>query len=103
MELLDTLQDNRDWYQNAIPQSPSPPHTRPGDRFHFELTLEEDGETDTEKESGSVEEEEEEEEEEEHREENKNNQSQTLCTQDPQSPQHGGERSGQEELGPSDT
>ncbi|XP_031433186.1 cAMP-specific 3',5'-cyclic phosphodiesterase 4D-like isoform X1 [Clupea harengus] len=102
-ELLDTLQDNRDWYQNAIPQSPSPPHTRPGDRFHFELTLEEDGETDTEKESGSVEEEEEEEEEEEHREENKNNQSQTLCTQDPQSPQHGGERSGQEELGPSDT
>ncbi|XP_048114545.1 cAMP-specific 3',5'-cyclic phosphodiesterase 4D-like isoform X2 [Alosa alosa] len=101
-ELLDTLQENRDWYQSAIPQSPSPSnaHARPGDRFHFELTLEEDGETDTEKDSGSVEEEEEEEEEEKKK---SSGDSQTLCTQDPQSSQKGEERTAQEELGPSDT
>ncbi|XP_041915591.1 cAMP-specific 3',5'-cyclic phosphodiesterase 4D-like isoform X8 [Alosa sapidissima] len=101
-ELLDTLQENRDWYQSAIPQSPSPSnaHARPGDRFHFELTLEEDGETDTEKDSGSVEEEEEEEEEEKKK---SSGDSQTLCTQDPQSSQEGEERTAQEELGPSDT
>ncbi|XP_075843247.1 3',5'-cyclic-AMP phosphodiesterase 4C isoform X3 [Microtus pennsylvanicus] len=43
-ELLDTLEDNREWYQSRIPCSPT--HTvgqeRCGpDRFQFELTLEE--------------------------------------------------------------
>ncbi|CAL1600808.1 unnamed protein product [Knipowitschia caucasica] len=41
-ELLDTLEDNRNWYLQAVPQSPSPPPDRhlQHDRFHFELTLE---------------------------------------------------------------
>ncbi|XP_066842567.1 LOW QUALITY PROTEIN: 3',5'-cyclic-AMP phosphodiesterase 4A [Anser cygnoides] len=50
-DILDTLEDNRDWYHSMIPQSPSPPpeDPHPGphpgpDRFHFELTLEEEGE-----------------------------------------------------------
>uniref|UniRef100_A0A674PK74 Phosphodiesterase n=1 Tax=Takifugu rubripes TaxID=31033 RepID=A0A674PK74_TAKRU len=59
--ILDTLEDNREFYQSTIPQSPSPTldepedGTRPpgGDKFQFELTLEEDGESDTEKDSGS--------------------------------------------------
>ncbi|XP_058862971.1 cAMP-specific 3',5'-cyclic phosphodiesterase 4B-like isoform X6 [Acipenser ruthenus] len=49
-DILDTLEDNRDWYQNMIPQSPSPPPDDPDrehdaclDKFQFELTLEEDG------------------------------------------------------------
>ncbi|XP_071348170.1 3',5'-cyclic-AMP phosphodiesterase 4C isoform X4 [Trachinotus anak] len=67
-EILDTLEDNREWYQSMIPHSPSP---NPGgleegalageasalgggsgststDKFQFELTLEEEGESDTE-------------------------------------------------------
>ncbi|XP_075062932.1 3',5'-cyclic-AMP phosphodiesterase 4A isoform X5 [Mixophyes fleayi] len=50
-DILDTLEDNRDWYQGMIPQSPSPP---PDDqdkdeescieKFQFELTLEEEAE-----------------------------------------------------------
>ncbi|NWV21678.1 PDE4D phosphodiesterase, partial [Origma solitaria] len=55
-ELLDTLEDNREWYQSMIPRSPSPPPEGPAvspataDRFQFELTLEEEeeGESDTE-------------------------------------------------------
>ncbi|NWR25329.1 PDE4C phosphodiesterase, partial [Emberiza fucata] len=60
-ELLDTLEDNREWYQSMIPRSPSPPAAAPSaspagtDRFQFELTLEEEeeeeeeeGESDTE-------------------------------------------------------
>ncbi|XP_069072690.1 3',5'-cyclic-AMP phosphodiesterase 4C isoform X3 [Pleurodeles waltl] len=54
-DILDTLEDNREWYQNMIQQSPSPPpeerdpeRTSGGDKFQFELTLEEEGETDTE-------------------------------------------------------
>ncbi|NXQ25213.1 PDE4C phosphodiesterase, partial [Alaudala cheleensis] len=57
-ELLDTLEDNREWYQSMIPRSPSPPPEAPAaspaatDRFQFELTLEEEeeeeGESDTE-------------------------------------------------------
>ncbi|XP_062966148.1 3',5'-cyclic-AMP phosphodiesterase 4C [Cynocephalus volans] len=43
-DLLDTLEDNREWYQSKIPRSPSDP-TSPEqggpDRFQFELTLEE--------------------------------------------------------------
>uniref|UniRef100_A0A3B4CHI0 Phosphodiesterase n=1 Tax=Pygocentrus nattereri TaxID=42514 RepID=A0A3B4CHI0_PYGNA len=39
-DILDTLEDNREWYQSMIPRSPSP--------FQFELTLEEEGESDTE-------------------------------------------------------
>uniref|UniRef100_A0A8C4Q865 Phosphodiesterase n=1 Tax=Eptatretus burgeri TaxID=7764 RepID=A0A8C4Q865_EPTBU len=52
-DILDTLQDNRDWYQGMIPSSPSPPHDDPGlamgglcaglmpiDKFQFEFTLE---------------------------------------------------------------
>ncbi|XP_039245363.1 cAMP-specific 3',5'-cyclic phosphodiesterase 4C isoform X3 [Pipra filicauda] len=55
-ELLDTLEDNREWYQSMIRRSPSPPPEAPGaspantDKFQFELTLEEEeeGESDTE-------------------------------------------------------
>lgn len=43
-DLLDTLEDNREWYQSKIPHSPvdpmSPEQGCP-DRFQFELTLEE--------------------------------------------------------------
>ncbi|XP_061871143.1 cAMP-specific 3',5'-cyclic phosphodiesterase 4C [Colius striatus] len=49
-ELLDTLEDNREWYQSMIPRSPSPPPEAPADKFQLELTLkeEEEGESDTE-------------------------------------------------------
>ncbi|KAM7391463.1 hypothetical protein PAMP_022152 [Pampus punctatissimus] len=91
-DILDTLEDNREWYQSTIPQSPSPALDEPedgsrppgGDKFQFELTLEEDGESDTEKDSGSQPEEEEEEEEEEE-DENSCTDSKTLCTQDSES------------------
>lgn len=66
-EILDTLEDNREWYQSMIPRSPSPTSPeehhnegRPsdgavgtgglahlgggGDKFQFELTLEEEEE-----------------------------------------------------------
>ncbi|KAK5888809.1 hypothetical protein CesoFtcFv8_014867 [Champsocephalus esox] len=67
-EILDTLEDNREWYQSMIPHSPSP-HPEgpeegaltgeasalgggsgsiPADKFQFELTLEEEGESDDE-------------------------------------------------------
>uniref|UniRef100_A0A3Q3WQU9 Phosphodiesterase n=1 Tax=Mola mola TaxID=94237 RepID=A0A3Q3WQU9_MOLML len=41
-ELLDTLEENREWYLNTMPQSPSPPPDRhlQHDHFQFELTLE---------------------------------------------------------------
>lgn len=89
-DILDMLEDNREWYQSTIPQSPSPALDEPedgsrppgGDKFQFELTLEEDGESDTEKDSGSQPEEEEEEDEEE---ENSCTDSKTLCTQDSES------------------
>ncbi|XP_046904607.1 cAMP-specific 3',5'-cyclic phosphodiesterase 4D isoform X2 [Hypomesus transpacificus] len=93
-DILDTLEDNREWYQSTIPQSPSPALDEPddgsrptgGDKFQFELTLEEDGESDTEKDSGSQPEEEEvEEEEEEEDDENSCSDSKTLCTQDSES------------------
>ncbi|KAL2092062.1 hypothetical protein ACEWY4_011860 [Coilia grayii] len=94
-DILDTLEDNREWYQSTIPQSPSPAldeaeeGRRPGpgaEKFQFELTLEEDGESDTEKDSGSQpEEEEEEDEEEEEEEDNSCSDSKTLCTQDSES------------------
>ncbi|XP_042617883.1 cAMP-specific 3',5'-cyclic phosphodiesterase 4D-like isoform X10 [Cyprinus carpio] len=84
-DILDTLEDNREWYQSTIPQSPSPAldtnsegrRTTGQEKFQFELTLEEDGESDTEKDSGSPPDEEEEEEE-----ENSCSDSKTLCTQD---------------------
>ncbi|XP_048859691.1 cAMP-specific 3',5'-cyclic phosphodiesterase 4D isoform X5 [Brienomyrus brachyistius] len=85
-DILDALEDNREWYQSTIPQSPSPApddtlEGRPGgaDKFQFELTLEEDGESDTEKDSGSQAEEDEEEE------DNSCSDSKTLCTQDSES------------------
>ncbi|XP_029398946.1 cAMP-specific 3',5'-cyclic phosphodiesterase 4A isoform X3 [Mus pahari] len=52
-DILDTLEDNRDWYHSAIRQSPSPTlEEEPGelsdpalpDKFQFELTLEEEDE-----------------------------------------------------------
>nr|XP_005993213.1 PREDICTED: cAMP-specific 3',5'-cyclic phosphodiesterase 4D-like [Latimeria chalumnae] len=59
-EILDTLEDNREWYQSMIPQSPSPPPEEQdkegnvgSDKFQFELTLEEEGESDTEQETES--------------------------------------------------
>ncbi|KAK6301100.1 hypothetical protein J4Q44_G00291980 [Coregonus suidteri] len=41
-DLLDTLEENRDWYQSTMPQSPSPPYDKHllTDRFKFELALE---------------------------------------------------------------
>ncbi|XP_056119121.1 cAMP-specific 3',5'-cyclic phosphodiesterase 4D-like isoform X4 [Rhinichthys klamathensis goyatoka] len=90
-DILDTLEDNREWYQSTIPQSPSPAPDQPEDssrsgtdKFQFELTLEEDGESDTEKDSGSQAEEEEEEEEEEE-DDNSCSDSKTLITQDSES------------------
>ncbi|KAM6957662.1 3',5'-cyclic-AMP phosphodiesterase 4C [Aplochiton taeniatus] len=44
-DILDTLEDNRDWYQSTIPQSPSPPPAVDRevnaciDKFQFQLTL----------------------------------------------------------------
>ncbi|XP_053738177.1 cAMP-specific 3',5'-cyclic phosphodiesterase 4C-like isoform X1 [Synchiropus splendidus] len=55
-DILDMLEDNRNWYQSMIPQSPSPPFysgdgegsaaeegdaSPAGSKFHFDLTLEE--------------------------------------------------------------
>ncbi|XP_039614658.1 cAMP-specific 3',5'-cyclic phosphodiesterase 4D isoform X1 [Polypterus senegalus] len=81
-DILDTLEDNREWYQSTIPQSPSPAPDDPEDgrqgqtdKFQFELTLEEDGESDTEKDSGSQAEED----------DNSCSDSKTLCTQDSES------------------
>ncbi|XP_036442887.1 cAMP-specific 3',5'-cyclic phosphodiesterase 4D-like isoform X6 [Colossoma macropomum] len=63
-DILDTLEDNREWYQSMIPRSPSPaPEEQDsqgsgsgslgaggagGEKFQFELTLEEEGESDAE-------------------------------------------------------
>uniref|UniRef100_A0A8C6NNZ9 Phosphodiesterase n=1 Tax=Nothobranchius furzeri TaxID=105023 RepID=A0A8C6NNZ9_NOTFU len=54
-EILDTLEDNRDWYQSTIPLSPSPPPVGQDkelnaciDKFQFELTLEESSQTEQE-------------------------------------------------------
>ncbi|XP_062306147.1 cAMP-specific 3',5'-cyclic phosphodiesterase 4B isoform X1 [Osmerus eperlanus] len=47
-DILDTLEDNRDWYQSTIPQSPPEPVDTDKelnvcvDKFQFELTLDED-------------------------------------------------------------
>uniref|UniRef100_A0A3B5LQ04 Phosphodiesterase n=1 Tax=Xiphophorus couchianus TaxID=32473 RepID=A0A3B5LQ04_9TELE len=42
-DILDTLEDNRNWYQSMIPQSPSPPfYDQGGEKFQFDLTLEEE-------------------------------------------------------------
>ncbi|XP_051531284.1 cAMP-specific 3',5'-cyclic phosphodiesterase 4C-like isoform X1 [Myxocyprinus asiaticus] len=62
-DILDTLEDNREWYQSMIPRSPSPtPEEQDqrttvgvggsaGEKFQFELTLEEeDGELEAEEE-----------------------------------------------------
>ncbi|XP_045544834.1 cAMP-specific 3',5'-cyclic phosphodiesterase 4D-like [Salmo salar] len=84
-DILETLEDNREWYQSTIPQSPLPAPDKsdhssgrlPGAKFHFELTLEEDRETDTEKDSRSQPEEGEEEE--------NSCDSKTLCMQDSES------------------
>ncbi|CAJ1071800.1 cAMP-specific 3'%2C5'-cyclic phosphodiesterase 4C isoform X2 [Xyrichtys novacula] len=67
-EILDTLEDNREWYQSMIPHSPSPNQGQEDeegalageasavsggsaststDKFQFELTLEEEGESET--------------------------------------------------------
>ncbi|KAK5612969.1 cAMP-specific 3',5'-cyclic phosphodiesterase 4D [Crenichthys baileyi] len=66
-EILDTLEDNREWYQSMIPRSPSPstdgheergsleeasapsggPSSTTAEKFQFVLTLEEEGESDT--------------------------------------------------------
>ena len=39
-ELLDTLEDNREWYLSTVPQSPSPPpdrHLQHRPRFQFSM------------------------------------------------------------------
>ncbi|NXK53728.1 PDE4B phosphodiesterase, partial [Chauna torquata] len=60
-DILDTLEDNRNWYQSMIPQSPSPPlEERSRDcqglmeKFQFELTLEEEDSDGPEKEGESI-------------------------------------------------
>ncbi|XP_056592712.1 cAMP-specific 3',5'-cyclic phosphodiesterase 4D-like isoform X2 [Triplophysa dalaica] len=90
-DILDTLEENREWYQSTLPQSPSPAPDQPEDgnrsgaaeKFQFELTLEEDGESDTEKDSGSQAEEEEEDDEED--DDNSCSDSKTLITQNSES------------------
>ncbi|XP_056426545.1 cAMP-specific 3',5'-cyclic phosphodiesterase 4A isoform X6 [Hyla sarda] len=64
-DILDTLEDNRDWYQGMIPQSPSPPPDDQDkdeesciDKFQFELTLEEEGEESDKDRNSGIEEEE---------------------------------------------
>uniref|UniRef100_A0A672T444 Phosphodiesterase n=1 Tax=Sinocyclocheilus grahami TaxID=75366 RepID=A0A672T444_SINGR len=51
-DILDTLEENRNWYHSMIPQSPSPPFfetgTDGGDKFQFELEVEEGAKQDTE-------------------------------------------------------
>ncbi|XP_058870933.1 cAMP-specific 3',5'-cyclic phosphodiesterase 4D-like isoform X2 [Acipenser ruthenus] len=54
-DILDALEDNREWYQSMITHSPSPPPQErekeggaAGEKFQFELTLEEEEESDTE-------------------------------------------------------
>ncbi|XP_043113855.1 cAMP-specific 3',5'-cyclic phosphodiesterase 4B isoform X2 [Puntigrus tetrazona] len=60
-DILDTLEENRNWYHSMIPQSPSPPFfetgTDGGDKFQFELEVEEGAKLDSENllESGCVE------------------------------------------------
>uniref|UniRef100_A0A452IF76 3',5'-cyclic-AMP phosphodiesterase n=1 Tax=Gopherus agassizii TaxID=38772 RepID=A0A452IF76_9SAUR len=60
-DILDTLEDNRNWYQSMIPQSPSPPLDEQNrdcqglmEKFQFELTLEEEDSDGPEKESESI-------------------------------------------------
>ncbi|XP_065124737.1 3',5'-cyclic-AMP phosphodiesterase 4B isoform X3 [Paramisgurnus dabryanus] len=52
-DILDTLEENRNWYHSMIPQSPSPPFyetgTDGGDKFQFELDVEEGVKEDTER------------------------------------------------------
>ncbi|KAM9762649.1 3',5'-cyclic-AMP phosphodiesterase 4B isoform 4-T4 [Menidia menidia] len=73
-DILDTLEDNRNWYQSMIPQSPSPPFYDQGthghgggtggqgggEKFQFDLTLEEEDLDGIEKDGEGDEEEEEE-------------------------------------------
>ncbi|KAM6104779.1 3',5'-cyclic-AMP phosphodiesterase 4D-like [Pterocles gutturalis] len=80
-DILDTLEDNREWYRSTIPQSPSlaPDDQEEGrqgqsEKFQFELMLEEYSESDTEKDSGSQVEE-----------DTSCSDSKTLCTQDSES------------------
>ncbi|NXP94467.1 PDE4B phosphodiesterase, partial [Passerina amoena] len=60
-DILDTLEDNRNWYQSMIPQSPSPPLEERGqdcqglmEKFQFELTLEEEDSDGPEKDGESL-------------------------------------------------
>nr|XP_034977886.1 cAMP-specific 3',5'-cyclic phosphodiesterase 4B isoform X4 [Zootoca vivipara]XP_034977887.1 cAMP-specific 3',5'-cyclic phosphodiesterase 4B isoform X4 [Zootoca vivipara] len=60
-DILDTLEDNRNWYQSMIPQSPSPPLDERNrdcqglmEKFQFELTLEEEDSDGPEKESDGI-------------------------------------------------
>ncbi|NWS72274.1 PDE4B phosphodiesterase, partial [Crotophaga sulcirostris] len=60
-DILDTLEDNRNWYQSMIPQSPSPPLEEQGrdcqnlmEKFQFELTLEEEDSDGPEKDGESL-------------------------------------------------
>ncbi|KAL9845665.1 LOW QUALITY PROTEIN: 3',5'-cyclic-AMP phosphodiesterase 4B [Geothlypis trichas] len=60
-DILDTLEDNRNWYQSMIPQGPSPPLEERGqdcqglmEKFQFELTLEEEDSDGPEKDGESL-------------------------------------------------
>uniref|UniRef100_A0A674EHG3 Phosphodiesterase n=1 Tax=Salmo trutta TaxID=8032 RepID=A0A674EHG3_SALTR len=64
-DILDTLEDNRNWYQSMIPQSPSPPFCtgdgegegeggEGGHKFQFELTLDDGQDEDGQDEDGQM-------------------------------------------------
>ncbi|XP_013994778.1 cAMP-specific 3',5'-cyclic phosphodiesterase 4B isoform X2 [Salmo salar] len=64
-DILDTLEDNRNWYQSMIPQSPSPPFCtgdgegegeggEGGHKFQFELTLDDGQDEDGQDEDGQI-------------------------------------------------
>ncbi|XP_069505364.1 3',5'-cyclic-AMP phosphodiesterase 4C isoform X6 [Ambystoma mexicanum] len=96
-DILDTLEDNREWYQSMIQQSPSPPpedrdpeRTSGGDKFQFELTLEEEGESDTEQEETESPLEE----------DNSGSDSKTLATDDSESAEIQGSDEGVDQLSP---
>ncbi|XP_044527529.1 cAMP-specific 3',5'-cyclic phosphodiesterase 4B isoform X2 [Gracilinanus agilis] len=90
-DILDTLEDNRNWYQSMIPQSPSPPLEEQNpdcqglmEKFQFELTLEEEDSEGPEKEGENV---------------GYFGSTKTLCVIDPEHPESPGEADGETETG----
>ncbi|XP_029470196.1 cAMP-specific 3',5'-cyclic phosphodiesterase 4C isoform X2 [Rhinatrema bivittatum] len=97
-EILDTLEDNREWYQSMLPHSPSlqPEEETEKDRgsgpekFQFELTLEEEGESEAEQETASP------------TEEDNGSDSKTLATDDSETADAQGSDEGPDQFSPID-